>query len=377
MTVTLKRFKALDQSFNLPMTSVKDSLPTEILNSGYNTVVSVSSDITNFLKNATGQLSLSGLRDTALSQLSGVKSALGLDQMSADFASLTDSSLIREARGLYKSVMDLTQLTPNAVERYISGVFSDNPAVASSIKSLATSCRTSALSNVTLGRVADKRITCQSGSSSSANRSCNVSSVNSIFNKLSGGTFGSAASDINLLLKRATTLANLGYDMNLCGVMGVVANGATDYLGRLVSIVLLEQASKGNTSAVLDISKTVAAYDDVSLLQSPYTLTEAFQNFKIPTGTTDSQIGSLSESYLAAMDTYDPTWRYGDDGTTLSTQVMGSTNDDFVSVISSSSMTHNVDESDLDFTDYEDITYLSSAYQGNNTDSLSELSAMW
>jgi len=389
MAVVQKRYDALDQEYDVATSSISSSTPTDILNTGYNSVASVTAALSSLVSSASGSLDASSLLKSVSTGSSSLRSSLGLDSLSKDVTSVSTTDLLREVQGVYKSTIDLSQLSDKDVERYIASIFSDDVKVQNLFKKLAADCRNSSLSNATIGNPFKKTSGC-SGRSNSTTGSCDPGAISDILQQATGVESEAVASDFNKLLRKFVTLGNLGYSANACMVLNrLLRSMDADTLKtigqRVAAIVLLDQATEGNTNAFIDgagviTGSTLAASDFTAFIGSPVTdaptlLSEASTNFTIPSGLRDLDLVTLGGNYTTALSTYDSDWMTDDttDGLLSVAQLGTTTNSDLSDVLSTVRLNNIFDEDSLDTTFTTDFDIVSSAYSVGNATGLSLL----
>lgn len=309
MAIPQKRFESLDDEFNIPVSTVENVKPSSntVINSDYNTPVTVKKELQKVIQQQTGKLDVKQLYKDLKQNKSGINEILGIKKSKQNVNTDTD---IREVKGINRSSVDTSKFTSKEIEKLITEIFGDDVSVQNSFKQLEQDYRNAVLADITVGKPFDKEIDTSIDVDDVGLQKYNYPLISSIINRLSNSQYSQTTVDKNILLKKLVTVANLSYDARMGGVLEAlknITNYRSDVFARASSVVLQEQAIKGNAVAVIDISGQVDI-DNYPISQIPSIVSDIFRNFKIPEGVREKDFSILVDLLLAAILIYDNKW---------------------------------------------------------------------
>lgn len=369
MAIEERRFEAFDKEFNLAtvdLTVIKDH---EIINTASNSVKQISSAVSGALGSLKSALNIDGIKASIKQGMAAVTSIQKTIQSNIDAAKglyndVLNSELVREVQGLYDSIMDLSKLDIGDIENALFDLFPDNHELRSLFNSIADNCKSKSFAGGGLGKPFDIDIGC---GTKDGKDGCTTANMANFLNSASGGAYASAYEDKNKLLEGLTKLSNIGYDVNLCGIFGgMIADakydGKNDVLMRGASLILAQQAPKGNATAILDMSKSASTTKPH--IQLPNVVELAATGFKADKTVSEKEYVNFSDRYVAALEALDPNW-VKDDGKVTSSK-FGKVNNEFNEMLSVRARSRNVPVDLDEVTDIGDEVALFAYMAGNN-----------
>lgn len=284
------------------------------------------------------------------------------DLMSAGMAkidsvknSVTSNSTVRNAKSAYGMVKDISSLTKGDITNQIVDLLPSGLGSAKSkLASLATSCMDKGASWDGLGKRYDVDMTCNGGKKSKSSAgSCEASSFGDVLNSMTGGNYASTFNDLNKTLKAIVGLSKIGYDMNMCGVLGAVLSsgiagaGNLSVLSRATAAIIAGVAGGGNVKATIDA--VTATPDTVNpTLEIPALAAISTANYTTPEGLTATETAEHAEAYVGVLTILDG---YYDDPDTLTNVTKLESNSALVSTLS----TYAVSKSVVDTTNLNSV----------------------
>lgn len=266
MSIPLKRFESLDSDFHVGvgdfMSEVNDSLGT------LNIADDFISEKNSEMEAAIGQLKKDILEAKA------VKDAV----MGAANQAISD--VTRFTKDLAQDITDMSMIPERYINGMIDDIFGTTDGLGASMRGLVKTCRNQAMSRAGLGRNRFANPRC-GGLSMSAGQ-CSSTGASGILSNATAGVFTRGFNAVNNLIKKILSLAGLGFNANLCNVLGPLLDTAFGAAGSLFDSVASAtgvktlitsslgsvQALMGNVSAVADVAKNVAGLGVSSFLPS-------------------------------------------------------------------------------------------------------------
>lgn len=346
MTIAAKRFKVLDEETNVAVADFYSSTSSDIFNSPNNIVNEITTDLAAFVDNAKGT-SLDSITSAITNSTSIALPASVADAASA-IGSATQAAT-RTAKGISGALKDISGLSTKSLDKLVSEALPDNPLVQSTFNKLSGSCKNKALSSGGLGKPFDVSLNCNGSKRSGSSSTCNSSSYGDLLNKLTGGSYNSTWADGNAALKALVSLANYGYNLNLCGVFGALSSGISSdpgVLSRASGSLLGTLSSAGNTLGVLDVIKSSAGLHP--LLENPSAISQVFSGVSIPNEIKEYGLPDLSSTIGEAVDSLDAGWDTSDFDDITSSAMLDASNNEMMDLLRSSVMENAVNEDALD-----------------------------
>lgn len=324
MPIQAQRFKFADAETNVAVSDFIDSKTSDLFNSPNNVLKDIDKDMSSFLDQA--------------------KSAVKIDLKMPD--SLGD--LARKSKDAWTSVKDLSKLGQNDLNKYVDGLFPNNPLAVASFKKLSQSCKTSSSGHYNSGKPFDKSVNCN-GKNRASPGGCG-SGIGDILNKLSGGDYNAAHRDLNSALSNLVSLATMGYKANLCGVFNALTGGLDSNLlkSRGASMLLGSLGSAGNIRGVFDLAASTGGSAFSVIKDIPNGVSNVFSNFKIPFDAKQTELSSIADSTNLSMDSFYSKWKNSEYDNIPSVTALTNVTDDFKDVLKAKSMDVSINEDDLD-----------------------------
>lgn len=277
------------------------------------------------LSELSGKLNIEGLSDVTRM----VKGAIGEVQ---NIAALPD-----------KLLNELSETLGTGLLGFLGsdkGPVSGKAGITSDVKKLLQSCKNSGSSLGTSlpGKPYSPAISCNNGefkvAEGGSSNGCNAGTYGDLFGKITGGEYQTTYRDLNKALKSLVGLSNLGYSAGMCGVFGVLSKnlpeGAATKAGATIAATM---AAKGNTHGVLDIAKHALTSNYKAIV--PGIAGSFLENFDLPFGTKKSELPTLADQSLGAIEAFDDSWNVSLVDGGLSTSFASKVTDVFKDVASS------------------------------------------
>lgn len=313
--IPAQRFNFLDSDTNLPVSEFQAPQSSSIFNTLNNHLSEIDADVEEFIKN-TSQLAKEEL-DALKGAIEDAVSTKPLAQsLSSAKESLDDVGVTRGTKSLFGAVKDLKKLTPRALDDVIAKTLPNNPVVQSAFRTLSSRCKGNAFGRGGLGKPFDASINCGAGNRKAGGNGCDTSSFNNLLNKLTGGQYNAAYSDMNQVLNNLMALSMYGYKMNMCGVFGALAQGveSSGLLSRAAGGLMNALSEDKNMMGILDLASATAGL--TPLLENPGGIGKILSNFEIPSEIKNSALGDFSKRFTGALSLFSDSW-----GTSLADQV--------------------------------------------------------
>jgi len=361
MAIPAVRFNSLDTEFNVAMTSIKQSDPSVILNSASNSVAAITKSILSSISSMSRTMSAGTLISDVVKTKNSVESALGLTKALSTI--LKVESAIRKVRGILKSTLNTDSFSSKDINNLLTGIFKNDPVVQGYMRVLNNG--KNLFGDVTTGKPYRPTVHLPSGAANPPGCSQPVSVGNPIYDydtlvkaidKVSNSNYPHTSVDNNALLRQTVILGNLGYDANMTGVMKALSNTPNmtpDVLARAISIVMTEQSTKGNATAVIDMSigaTAVITTDNSPISFAPSIITDTMAQFTLPPGSTEQNMGALGTALVNSIIALDPNWNISDYDAIPSTQHIQTVSSDVTEVLSAMVADNTFSESDLTIT---------------------------
>lgn len=365
MAIAAKRFDFLDKETNLAIAEFNKIDTSSIFNSINNELKTLDPALTSFISNLQGNLDVNKIitdvkKNLADSKDSIIKS-LGLEGVSSAVNDFLNSDIVRDVRGLVGKAMDLANVDVKGLEKLMSGLTKGIPGIGGSgnsqgnqqqannvLSQLARQCKTSAASNSAgIGKPFDTSVSCGSGDKRSGSSKCSTSEVSNVINKLTGGQYQSAVSDLNGALKGLVGLSKLGFDANLCGVFGVLSqNMDLSVKSRASSALLSMLVDDKNTDGILDLASSSVGLNTV--LEAPSALTKVLSNFSLPDHVKEIGYSEYGERLFGAVEVFKDDWNVSSFDSMLSVSSFDSISESFADVSRSMVMNNVSQRNNLD-----------------------------
>lgn len=354
MTVAAKRFKILDTETNIGVMPMKSGLSSDLYNVSENALKTSSESLESMIASASQQ---------AVSQSDVLKDAL---KSPTDAISSVLDTVTRFAQGGFGNLVDLKSMLPAGLEQFGSLLGDGRPEYSKILNSVMKNCQTRGLGYGVPGRRYRPTMDCgagrMGGGRSGSGVSCNSSTFSNLLNKMSGGKYDNKYKDKNSMLQRLMSLSGQGYNMNMCGVFGTIADGMDiDVLSRGAGGLMSIFGKAGNTNAVLDLFGQTTALGLFPKATSPGLMTDFLSNFTLPLNVGESGLGNLGTRVFESLDGFDPSWNHNDEGG-LSIGVAGKSTDDLWSVVSNRLSNRSFDETMYDVAPSSDEDFTLAAF---------------
>src|ERR1700752_3907024 len=326
MAIPSVRFSPLEEEYNVAMTTVKQSNPTEILNSASNTINTASADLLKTISQITQNLDINNFIRKITDLKNSTERDSGLTKFLSSIAGVEGT--FRRARGLLKSTFDTNKAGIKHISNLVNGIFSHDPISQSLMRLMNTNLGNKIAGDFTIGKPFKPVVSLSPTSSpppgssravSIGDSSHNYKDIITVINRNTGNALQQTVVDPNNIVRQAVMLGNLAYDANMREVMLALKNipGMTpEILSRVLAIIMTEQASKGNGAAIIDISNgshSVLGTEPVAPIHaSPSILSDTFSNFITPVGSTDQNSVDIIDALIDTAGHIDQKWNVSD-----------------------------------------------------------------
>lgn len=250
-------FKFLDRQMNNPVTDLSKITSTDV----YNTIDNARKDISSAVGDLIGSIKEKAKGSKTLNSLKESTGGIG-DSLSEGFDSVKGN--YKELKNGIGAIKDITGNSIGALEDAIMGMLPVGVS-RSSISSLARRCKDNMGMQNVLGKPWDVNGGCGTGGKSG----CTSGGINNLLNSITDGGYGGIFKDINAILSGIVGLANLSYNVNLCGAFSALlgaADGLTNsQVARAGGAVLMSLSGKGNILGAADLSKSVVGLNVTSI----------------------------------------------------------------------------------------------------------------
>lgn len=289
MSVTAKRFGVVGQDMSVPVSPFSMGLDSSILNDPMNALPAETPSLDDLIQ--------SGIQD-------------GLAEPEVKTSLLDD--VTRATKDIRGGLSDLKSLPDEKLDEFM-GILSDgDKATATALKRVLQKCSGRGMGMGFPGRPWSPSIDCGNGGVSMGQRGysssgCSSSSYGDLLNKITDGGYGGTFSDFNKLLRKLMSLSGLGYNLGMCGVFGAVGSkmpGMVQERGMAGLMGML--SSSGNTRGIFDLAKNASGLNPLQYL--PDGLTGIFDNFELPWGTRESNLGGVADQMNGSMELFDSGW---------------------------------------------------------------------
>lgn len=345
------RFNFQDQQTNIAVADLMDNNSSLLFNSPNNDVTDIDTDMEGFIRNI-----LQGDKTDTTSPVAKATTGIGVE---------------RVTKSLSGGLSDLSKLNTKSVDNAIADMLPDHPAIQSTFRQLSTQCKNSALGYPGFGKPFDINASCGGGSQSQGG-SCNSAQFGNMLNKLSNGQYNSAFNDWNTITNNIVNLANYGYNMNMCGALGILTStglgnlalGNNNVIDRSAAIVMGTMAASGNVLGFMDVSKSSTG-PIKPVLQNPSAISTMFDNYNTPKGTKEKDYSSFTDRFFGANSMFDGNWNIGSNENTLSTAKITKANSDLDTIMKAKTMDNIPDITDLDLVFNDDVSFMRSSLAFN------------
>ena len=253
MSIPLKRFQSLDTDFHVGVADFKSIIDDS--KGAINIADDFIAEKTATLDAAIGQLK------KELVEAKGAKDAI----MGSINGAMDDAT--RFTKGLTGDITDMTKIPEKYINGAIDDIFGTSDGLGAKMKGLVKTCRNQSLSKARLGSKGFKKPMCNGLSMSAGN--CSASGASGILSSATAGVFSKAFNAVGNIISKVMALANLGFNANLCNVLGSIMDTAFGAVGSIFDSVLASigvktlitgtlantQALLGNISAIADVAK--------------------------------------------------------------------------------------------------------------------------
>lgn len=276
-----QRFESFSKTQNIGLTTINNIKNSEVLNT-----------VTNKLKEVT-----SDLEDRAKSLVQGV---LPEGVTLSDIDSKVKES-IRTVKDTFSTIQDMSKISQSDIEKAISEMLPDNPAIQNAFRTLTRQCRDNAMSNVPGFKPFSDNKNC----GNSGDGKCKSGEVSGFLSKLTDGAIGTVARALQSLLKTLIALGNMGYSAGLCKLFATLANGMPPGVVQKGAAMLIATiGGKGNANGVMDISANMGTA--VPAREIPGLVKRVSENFSVPENYNSATQSSLYLGMDAALGFIDP-----------------------------------------------------------------------
>lgn len=344
MPVAAKRFDFLNEETNVAIADFSKLKDNSILNSVNNELKMMSADVSEFINNA-------------VQDASALKPPSDLDK-----AIDATKDLVRNTKEIFGSIKDLKILDSKTLDKTISDILPDNPLIKSAFNQISSKCKTGGFSGGGLGKPYNPSINCNGNKKNASGGACNTGQFSDILNKLTGGSYNSAFNDLNKMLKQLISLSKYGFNLNMCGVFGALANGITDknLLSRASGALLGDLASKSNINGFMDLAAGSVGLH--SLLEYPNGLKDTFNNFSKPAEFLENGLSNLAGGVKGAASIFNENWNKASDGL-LSIDIFDKKDNTLNDVFKAETLNKYIPNVDnLDFIPDDNDSYFNLAY---------------
>ena len=266
MAIPAQRFEGFKRDFNIAVTDFKSFKESIVQNSPIaeiEGIIGEAKELLNQLKES-GQDALSNLKDQLPDGVGDFEGAKELYK-DASGALATGKEMIADAtrftQDLVGTFTDLTKLPEKMVGDFINDIIPDElSGLKNSISGLAKVCRNNALGGAMgLGSGINPKLGCD-GIGGSVGK-CPPSKIGNMLSKSGIGAFKSLTGAVGNLVGKIMSLANLGFNADLCNIFAPLIESVTSspVVATAAGLLINGQGAKGNFNAVRDISKTVVA----------------------------------------------------------------------------------------------------------------------
>lgn len=333
MAIPAKRFSFLDKETNLPTIDLLSIKNTDVYNSVKETISTVNTDVTDFLKKPAIQDIINPIQD---------------------FKDKAD----RVAKDINGSIKDISKLSTKDVDKLIVGLFPENSLVRSIAGQLTDKCKTKAFGSNINGKPYDATINCNGKKKNSPSNACSPSQLSNLLDKLTNGEYKSQFNDLNEAFKAIIALSKLGYDFNMCGVFSALMSSLPnkDMLGKAASTVLGYLAAAKNIDAMLDMASSTT---ELNVKKGSHYL---FNNFKLPNDLKEYDYYNYLNTVCEAADIYDIDWAKSTIDEIPSIAIMDEYNEVLDKVMVGRRYNNKFNSNDLDSIVTDDCDFMSVAY---------------
>lgn len=345
MAIPAKRFTILDYETNVGFNELLEKKDSGILNLPANDTLTITADIESFVDAA--------IVDPIINPVSQA-----LDSV---------SSAVRSTKDMVSNVVDMTTMTPKAIEKKIASVLPKNAPMVSDLTSLGILCKQKNFGLNGLGKPFDLSLDCN-GRLRSAAPGCNNGQFGNILNKLTNGAYSSTMKDLNAMLNALMSLSLYGYGLNMCGVFDAAATGIGDkmILNRGAAGVATTLVNNRNSSGLFDLANTVNIKNLMPKLEAPLIGSQILTKFKIPSSTKEKELSSVNDQLFATAEIMDNSWSRSEVDDILAIERSVGYNEDLDNVMTADRYDNAVDESNLDYIPNNDSDFMSAAYSGSS-----------
>lgn len=345
MPVSAKRIKSMGYDTNVPVTDLSSLGSNDVLNNSLNLLnEKLSSDEVKSLLNKTDE------------KLTDILAQVREGKLDFD-------SGVREAKGLFTKIKDVTGLPTKELDKIISGIFRGKSPLASAFSSgLNKGCKDRVGSYKGLGKPYDLKVNCGGKTKKSTSR-CNNGEFGDLLNKLTNGAYGGSINDLNSALQSLVALSMYGYDLNMCGVFSALSLGIDNkgVLNRGAAGIFNALNSSNNTLGFLDLAGSSSGL--TPLLEYPGAIAGGIKSFTIPKDIKEMGISELSTRMFAAEELLNSKYRESMfDGTLSIADAEYGMSEDYRLAMKIKASDNVIDENNMDFVTNDDSVFSSAAF---------------
>lgn len=352
MAIAAKRFEILTGETNVGINDFLEKKNSAILNLDSMVVLPITEAIQSFT-------------DVA------IQDPIYIDKLMAEaaqFAKTFDAqpaTEVRTTKDLLGVVKDISKLSPKNLEKMLTGMIPGNSALNNTLfGNMSLLCKQNNFGFDGFGKPFDLTVNCGGGNRGTG-ANCNNGQFSNILNKLTGGAYNAAFTDLNAILKNLMSLSLFGYGLNMCGVFGALAGSVTDtkVLNRAAAGIGSTLAEKGNSLGMFDLASSTVALGLKPILEVPNIVNKFLTNFKSPLGTKENNQSNVANQILATAEINNPTWNYNTNDNMLSIEEasMGY-NSDVGKMFTSKTLDNTFSQDNLNYIPSDDFTFTNVAY---------------
>ena len=353
MAVSAKRFNFMDKETNIPITDFSKTDTSGIWNSPNNEMKDTPKSTEDFMKSA---------KQSKPSKPGG-SSAM------PDPTSILDTvtAAVRKVKGLVPSVKDVKSMAASEVDAAVEalGLPLGQSQITSILNQLMPECKNQAAGRGGSGRPYTPSMSCNGKSNSMGSSACASSAdpFASLLNKASGGGYQSTFNDLNAILASIIGLSSMGYDMNMCGVFGVLSGmtGNNQVLSRASGTLVGMLNAKQNMMGILDLAGSSAGLNVTA--ERPDVVFDISRSFEAPTDIPQSSYSDFTDRTMAAFDLFHDGWDASEYDGIQSTSAITSASTNMLQVFNVKSKDAAYDESHLNDAPSSPFLFMNTAMQ--------------
>ena len=319
MAIPAKRFQTLTGELDSAVLQDMVDSADGIYNSVNNELKMLGDSVSTFIEQATENIpDPQALLDEAKGNIKDLVPNLpeGFDVRSTKALIGDVKNIAGQVKGLANDAKNQAAAVTKAIDKTIKDMLPDIPGMSSTVDKLSQQCKNSIAGFGGLGKPFDLNLKCGGKGRKSSGGSCNSGAYGDVINKATGGDYQNGYKDLNAAAGSLYALSKFGYNLNMCGVFGTLANnpafGDSLINSKVAAGLAGELTETKNMLGMTDLANAVNVGGMHPWLEKAGLAGMTFSSTKI-TDFKESELGDLKDRLFGAADTLEPSWNAAGD----------------------------------------------------------------